>query len=213
MTWEIPEDRQEERVNTILHALGAASAAVGLAVIATLTGRQGDPWAIVSSVVFASSMVLVYLASSFYHGLPAGKGKRLFEVFDHSAIYLLIAGTYTPFLLFGLRGAWGWSIFGVIWALALAGILAQTIFPGRLRGLMTGLYIAMGWIGVLAFKPMLEALELSVVLWIAAGGICYTAGVFFYYRKRFRFSHAVWHLFVLAGSICHYVAVLRHVVA
>jgi hemolysin III len=212
MTWEIHEDRHEETANSILHGLGAVLSLAGLAVLVVLTASRGTVWGLVSATVFGVSMFLLYLSSSLYHGLVASKAKRVFEILDHSAIYLLIAGTYTPFALATIRGAWGWSIFGVVWGLAVAGIVMQTVFPGRFRGIMTGLYIAMGWVGVVAFKPMVAALAPSVIALIAAGGICYTVGVYFYYRKRFRFSHSVWHVFVLAGSACHYFAVLRHVV-
>lgn len=212
MTWEIPESRGEETANAILHGTGAALALAGLAVMVTLSAMHGNAWHVVSSAVFGASLVLLYLASTLYHAFPWPRVKRVFEVMDHAAIYVLIAGTYTPFALVTLRGAWGWSIFGVVWALAVAGIVVQAVFPGRLRGLMTALYLAMGWIVVIAFGPLLSALAPAGIAWLIAGGVIYSAGVFFYYRKRFRFSHAVWHVFVLAGSVCHFIAILRYVI-
>ncbi len=212
MTRELIESRGEELANALLHGLGTLLAVAGLVVLVTFSVLRGDAWHVVSTAIFGTSLVLQYLASTLYHAFPWPGVKRVFKILDHAAIYVLIAGTYTPIALVTLRGPWGWTIFGLVWGLALAGITVQAVFPGRMRGLMTGLYVAMGWIVVAAFPPLLSALDPGGVAWMVAGGLVYTAGVFFYYRKRFRFSHAVWHVFVLGGSACHFFAVLFYVV-
>lgn len=212
MTWEIEESRSEEVANAVLHGVGAASSIAGLAVLVHLAAREGDAWRMVATSVYGTSLVLLYLASTLYHAFPWPGPKRVFEILDHAAIYVLIAGTYTPFAIVTLRGPWGWSILGVVWGLAVAGVVVQVVFPGRLRGLMTGVYVAMGWLVIVAFKPLFASLSPTGLAWLAAGGVAYTAGVWFYARKRFRFSHAVWHVFVLAGSAFHFIAILRHVV-
>jgi len=212
MTWEIEESRGEEVANALLHGLGAALGVAGLAVLVVMSVLHGTAWHVVSTAVYGTSLVLLYLSSTLYHALPMGRAKQVFEIFDHAAIYVLIAGTYTPFALVTLNGASGWSVFGIVWGLAIAGIVVQAVFPGRLRGLMTALYLAMGWIVVLAGPFLLSALDPAGIAWLIAGGVVYSAGVFFYYKKRFPYSHAVWHVFVLGGSVCHFVAILFHVV-
>lgn len=212
MTWEIHETRREEIANAVLHGLGAALGVAALAVLVVQSALYGTAWHVVASAVYGASLILLYLSSTLYHALPGPRAKRVFEIFDHAAIYILIAGTYTPFALVTLRGPWGWTIFGVVWALAAAGIVVQAVFPGRLRGLMTGLYLAMGWIVVVAFKPLMDVLAPAGIAWLLAGGLVYSAGVFFYYKKRFAYSHAVWHVFVLGGSVCHFFGILFHVV-
>jgi hemolysin III len=165
---------------------------------------------IIACTVFAATLVLLYAASTLYHAIPASRAKQVLRVVDHSSIYLLIAGSYTPFTLGVLRGAWGWSLFGVVWTLAACGILYKTMFGFRFPRLSTGFYLAMGWLAVVALEPLARALPGPALAWLLAGGLCYTAGVPFYARDRLRFRHAVWHLFVLAGSACHYVAVLLY---
>ena len=212
MTWEITESREEEIANAVLHGLGAVMGLATLVVLVVLSVLNGTAVNIVTSAIFGASLVLLYLSSPLYHAFTCRRAKQFFELMDHAAIYLLIAGTYTPFALVTLGGAWGWSMFGVVWGLAVAGIVVQVIFPGRFRGLMTALYIAMGWVVVVAGRPLLAALEPAGIAWLVAGGVVYSVGVFFYYKKRFPFSHAVWHVFVLGGSVCHIIAILNYVV-
>lgn len=173
--------------------------------------RDGDAWRVSSAVVFGVALILLYSASTLYHALPRSKAKRVFRVIDHSAIYVLIAGTYTPFLLGPLRGGWGWSLFVALWTLAVAGIVMKATLGFRWARASTIVYLLMGWCGVVAIKPLLERVSPAGVLWLLAGGLAYTAGViFFVVDQRFRYAHAVWHLFVATGSVCHVVAVLRY---
>jgi hemolysin III len=211
MVWEIHEEPREERVNSALHGLGAALALAGLSVMVVRAACHGDAWQVVAVAIFGASLFLLYLASALYHGAVRPRAKAVLEILDHSAIYLLIAGTYTPFALVSLRGPLGWTIFGIAWAMAVGGIVMQVAFPGRYRGLMTLLYIVMGWLAVPAAKPLMAMLPGAALAWVVGGGLFYTLGVYFYYRKRFPFSHAVWHLFVLAGSLCHFIAIFRYV--
>ncbi|HSJ14701.1 MAG TPA: hemolysin III family protein [Longimicrobiales bacterium] len=200
----------EERWNTLTHALGIAASALGgtaLIVIATLSG---NPWQIVATSLFTASLLLLYTASTLYHAVSSPAAKLRLRVLDHCAIYVLIAGTYTPFLLGGLRGPWGWSLFGVIWGLALAGVVFKLFFTGRLHRLSTLIYIAMGWLVLIAAGPLLRTLGGVTIAWLAAGGIVYTAGTAFYHRERMPYAHAIWHLFVLAGSTAHGIAVFTH---
>lgn len=166
--------------------------------------------AIVGTGIFAATVALLYLTSTLYHALPPGRAKRVFRILDHGAIYLLIAGTYTPFTLGVLRGPWGWTLLGLIWALALAGIVLKSVGGVRLPRLSTSLYLAMGWLVLVAAKPLWQAMPASGLFWLIAGGVAYTAGVAFYVARRLRYAHFVWHLFVLAGTACHFVAVLRY---
>jgi hemolysin III len=211
MTWEIHEAPEEERANAMLHGLGAMLAAVGLAFLLARAGLYDTGRHIGSATVYGASMVLLYLASTFYHGISRPRVKAVLEVLDHSAIYLLIAGTYTPFALITLGGALGWVLFGVVWGVAAVGITLQMVFPGRFRTAMTLLYVAMGWFAVLAAGPLLSRLAPGGLVLLFGGGLFYTSGVYFYHRKRFIYSHAVWHLFVLAGSACHYAAIYGYV--
>lgn len=165
--------------------------------------------AIVGAAVFGTSALLLYFTSTLYHALTPSRAKRVLQILDHGAIYLLIAGTYTPFTLGVLRGPWGWTLFGLIWALAAIGIAIKSIGGVRRPRLSTALYLAMGWLGLIAAKPMWDAMPAWGLFWLAAGGIAYTVGVGFYAAERVRYAHSVWHLFVLAGTACHFVAVLR----
>ena len=177
-------------------------------VLATRALSAGDALKIVTYPIFGLSMILLYTASSLYHSHPDPETRRRLKVFDHMSIYYLIAGTYTPVALVGLGGAWGWAIFGVIWVLAIAGTAFKTFFTGRFPVVSTALYVAMGWTALVAVVPLVRTLETDTLLWILAGGIAYTGGVAFYAWKRLPFNHAIWHLFVLAGTACHVVAVL-----
>ena len=202
----------EEFANAMTHGLGALAALAGGALLIALAALHGDGWQLAGAIVFGASLLLLYVASTLYHAIRHPLAKARLKVMDHCAIYLLIAGTYTPFTLIGLRGPWGWSLFGAIWTLAAAGIVFKLFFTGRFRLLSTLIYVAMGWLVMVAFKPLLVALDDWTLGWLLAGGACYTLGTFFYHRPSMRYSHAVWHLFVVAGSVCHYVAVMAQVV-
>ena len=197
-----------ERFNSISHIIAAPAALAGLVILVVFSARQGNPWKIVSFSVYGATLFLLYTFSALYHSLR-GRPKKIFRRLDHCAIYLLIAGTYTPFTLVTLRGAWGWSIFGVVWGLAVAGIVLE-FFPikGR-RILPVVIYLIMGWLILVALRPLLEAIPKAGFGWLLAGGLFYTVGIIFYgFDKKVRHFHGIWHLFVLAGSISHYLAVL-----
>jgi len=203
----------EEIANSVTHGLGAvASVAAGSALV-VLAILRGDAWLAAGSAVFGATLVALYTISTLYHAIPKPAVKARLKVADHCAIYALIAGTYTPFMLGGLRGGWGWALFGVIWGLATAGMVFKLFFTGRFRRLSTAVYIAMGWLVVIAAKPIAEALPGSVLAWLAAGGIAYTAGTAFYHNRRIPYSHAIWHLFVMAGSASHAVALALLILA
>lgn len=199
--------RDEELANTLTHAAGVVAAIAGGIVLVVLAVLGGDAWRIVGAAVFAATLVALYAASTAYHAVRTPRIKARLKVFDHCAIYLLIAGSYTPFLLNDLRGPWGWSLFGVIWGLAAAGIVFKLFFTGRFRLVSTLVYILMGWLALIAVVPMLRTMAPSTLAWLLAGGIAYTAGTPFYHAARIRYAHALWHLFVLAGSLCHAIAV------
>ncbi|MEM1056788.1 MAG: hemolysin III family protein [Bacteroidota bacterium] len=203
----------EELINALTHGLGAVASAAGGAVLITLAAVWGDAWHVVGASVFVGSLVLLYTASTLYHAIPFARAKEKLKVFDHCAIYVLIAGTYTPFTLVGLRGAWGWTLLITVWSLAAAGIVFKLFYTGRFNVLSTLLYIAMGWLVVIAIKPMIAALPASTLGWLVGGGLAYTAGTVFYLSKRIPYAHAIWHVFVLAGSVCHFAAVLTQVIA
>ena len=207
-----PLQLREERASAITHAAGTAAALVAGIVLVTLAALRGDGWQLASAIVFSSSLVLLYLASTLYHSFHNPVVKRRLKVFDHCAIYLLIAGTYTPFTLVGLRGTLGWSLFAAIWSLALAGVVFKLFYTGRFRMLSTLVYVAMGWLVVLAIKPVMAALDAWTFGWLVAGGLFYTLGTVFYHRESLPYAHAIWHLFCIAGSLCHYVAVMAQVV-
>lgn len=202
---------REEIVNALTHGLGATAALAGGAVLITLAAVHGDGWQLVGAIVFGVSLLLLYLASTLYHAIQHPTAKGRLKVFDHCAIYVLIAGTYTPFTLIGLRGPWGWGLFIAIWSLALAGVVFKLFFTGRFKRLSTLIYIAMGWLVVVAIKPLLATLDAWTFGWLLAGGLFYTLGTIFYHRPALPYSHAIWHLFVIAGSVCHYVAVMAQV--
>ncbi len=201
----------EELANTLTHGIGAVAAFAGGVVMVWLAALRGDGWQLAGAITFGVCLLLLYVASTAYHATPSPIARARLKVCDHCAIYLLIAGTYTPFTLVGLRGPWGWGLFAAIWTLALAGIVFKLFFTGRLRVLSTLIYVGMGWLVVVAIKPLLGALDGWELGWLLAGGVFYTAGTLFYHRPSMRYSHAVWHLFVLAGSVSHFLAVIAHV--
>ena len=200
----------DELASAITHGLGVVLSVAAGAVLITLAALTGDPWTITGASVFVGTLVLVYTSSTLYHAIPYESAKAKLKTLDHCAIFGLIAGTYTPFLIGGLRGPWGWWLFGIIWALAAAGIVFKLFFTGRFKVVSTLIYVAMGWLVVVATGPLRAELPGSTLAWLVAGGLAYTAGTLFY-LARFRFAHAVWHGFVLAGSVCHFAAVLVEV--
>lgn len=202
-----------ERLSSISHLVGAALALAGAVVLIVLAARRGDPWKIVSFSVYGACLFLLYLVSTLYHSLR-GRAKEFFRKLDHAAIYLLIAGTYTPFTLITLRGAWGWSIFGAIWGLAVVSIVLDTVLPEKGPRIWQGVvYVAMGWLIVVALKPLLQALPAAGFNWLLAGGILYTVGViFFALDEKLPHAHGIWHLFVLTASVCHFFAILFYLV-
>lgn len=203
-------DPRWELANALTHGAGVVAALIGAAVLIVAASMYGGALEIVSTAVFSATMVLLYTASTLYHAAKRPEVKARLKVFDHCAIYLLIAGSYTPFTLIGLRGGWGWSLFGVAWGLAVAGVVFKLFFTGRFPRISTAIYVGMGWMALVAINPMLERLSGATLAWLVAGGVAYTAGTVFYHNRR-PYAHAVWHLFVLAGSICHFAAVMTQV--
>ncbi len=203
---------REEITNSITHGVGALLSIAGLVILAILAARHGDAWHIVSCSIFGATLTLLYTASTLYHSIPHPKAKQVLRIIDHSAIFLLIAGTYTPFTLVNLRGPWGWSLFGTVWGLALFGIILELTPWRRFRLLSVALYLGMGWAVLVAAKPLLDAVAPTGLLLLAAGGLAYTLGVVFYIWRSLPHHHAIWHLFVLAGSALHFFAVLFYVI-
>jgi hemolysin III len=202
---------REEIAHSAIHGLGIALSIAGLIALIVTARRTGDVWDVVASTVYGVTLVLLYLASTLYHGIPHPRAKRILRTLDHSAIYLLIAGTYTPFTLVSLRGPWGWTLFGLIWGLAVLGIILKVAAVGRFRMLSLALYIGMGWLVLVALGPLAAAVGRGGLVLLTLGGIAYTSGVAFYVWRRLPYHHAVWHAFVLAGSVLHFFAVLLYV--
>ena len=199
----------EELANSLTHGVGVVLTLVVAPMLIIAAARSGDVWRIVSAVVYAITLLLLFTSSVLYHALRARGPKAVFQRIDHAAIYLLIAGTYTPFTLITLRGPWGWTLFGIIWGLAVAGVALKGTFGARLPALSTAVYLGMGWLALIALRPLLMNVAPRGIAWLVAGGLFYTAGVVFYVRdERYRYHHAVWHVFVLAGSVAHFCAIL-----
>lgn len=201
----------EEKLNAVTHGVGAGLAVVALVALLVSVHAAGDIWCVTSAVMYGVSLVMLYLASTLYHSFSGRKVKQVFQIIDHSAIYVLIAGTYTPFLLILLRGTLGWIMFGVIWGLAVVGILFKTVFTQRFEILSTLGYLLMGWLIVFLGKPLVMALPTPGLIWLVAGGLFYSLGSIFYLARRLPFHHAIWHLFVIAGSAAHFVTVYFYV--
>ncbi len=200
-----------ERFNVYSHLAGTALALTGATVLIVLGALRADPWKTVSFAVYGATLILLYGISTLYHS-TRGRAKEVFRKLDHCAIYLLIAGTYTPFTLVTLRGPWGWSIFGVVWGLALLGVVQEFFLGKGARLLSLVIYVTMGWVALVAVVPLIDALGFAGFAWVAAGGVVYTAGIVFYlFDERFRHWHGIWHLFVVAGSVVHYLAILLYV--
>ena len=202
---------REEIANALSHGLGFLLAVASLPVLVVFASRHGGAGSVVGASVFSATMMLLYLVSAVYHALPHGRAKRLFQRFDHAAIFLFIAGSYTPFVLGPLRGAWGWSLFGVVWGIAAVGVVAKVFDRLAHPFWSTGLYVGMGWLALVAVVPLFERVAPGGLVLLFAGGAAYTVGaVFFLLDHRVRYAHFVWHLFVMAGSACHFFAALWH---
>lgn len=203
---------REELFNSITHGAGILLSIAALVLLIVFSNIYGNSSHVVSCTIFGVTLILLYSASTLYHGIQNAQAKRVFKILDHSCVYLLIAGTYTPFLLVTLRGALGWTMFAVIWLLAVTGVVLKVFFVYRFNIASTISYVLMGWIIILAIKPLIEALPAGGIVWLVAGGLAYTLGVVFYAWKKIPFNHAIWHLFVLAGSICHFCAIIFYVI-
>jgi len=203
-----PSSFEEELANSVSHGLGVLLAIAFLVALVFSALRLGSTRFLIGTSVFGGTMVVLYLASTLYHSLTHERAKRFFRLLDHSAIFLLIAGTYTPFSLGVLRGAWGWTLLTIVWTLAVLGIVMKALFGTRHFWIFLVLYLLMGWLAIVAVKPILLLVPLRGVLWILAGGIAYTSGLVFFAAPRLRYAHFIWHLFVMAGTTCHFFAVL-----
>jgi len=203
------QTKREEIANAITHGLGALLAIAALVILSVFSALKGNAWHIVSFSVFGTTLVLLYLTSTLYHSFSSEKAKILFRKFDHMAIYLLIAGTYTPFCLTVLNNWIGWTLFGIVWGSAILGIIVKAFYTGKGELLSTILYVLMGWVALFAIKPLFDSVSLSTFILLMTGGVFYTAGTYFFTKDRIRYFHSIWHLFVLAGSIFHFFAVLN----
>jgi len=209
-----PEERHqslgEEIANSVSHGVGLLVALVALPILVTTAISRGDAAGIVGASVFAIAVMLLYFSSTLFHALPRGRAKRVFQILDHSAIYVLIAGTYTPFTLGVLRGDWGWTLFGLVWAFAIIGTVFKSLGGVRYTKFSTWMYLAMGWLVLIAAESVWTLVPAWGLFWLVAGGICYTAGAVFFLAERIRYFHFVWHLFVVTGTVCHFIAVLYY---
>jgi hemolysin III len=205
------QDLGEEIANSVTHGVGALLAVAGVTVLVTLAAVRGTAWHVVGCSVFGGSLVLLYLASTLYHAIPAPRAKRVLQALDHAGILFLIAGTYTPFTLVTLRGPWGWTLFGIVWGLALLGVALELLAPRR-RVLAVALYLLMGWTAVIAMRPLMAGMAAGGIRLLVLGGLAYTLGVTFYAWRRLPYHHALWHGFVLLGSAAHFFAVLFYVI-
>jgi len=202
----------EEIAHALTHGVGLLLSIGGLMVLVAFSALYGDAWHITSTSIYGVTLILLYAASTLYHGIPHARAKQVLQRLDHAAIFLLIAGTYTPFTLVSLRGAWGWTLFGLVWGIAIAGMVLELVCQKRYERLSLGLYLGLGWLILIAIKPMLMSVETGGLLLLLAGGLCYSLGVIFYVWERLAYHHAIWHLFVLTGSVLHFFSVLLYVV-
>lgn len=198
----------EEIANSVTHGIGAALSVAALVLLVVFASLYGDVWRIVSFSIYGATLFILYLSSTLYHSFTNQKVKNFFNILDHTSIYLLIAGTYTPITLVPLRGPWGWTLFGLIWAMAIGGIITKIFIIGRYKMLSVAFYVVMGWLALIAIKPMLETVPRGLLIWLLIGGLCYSLGVIFYAIKKVPYFHFVWHLFVLGGSISHFLGIL-----
>jgi hemolysin III len=198
----------EEWINGLTHGIGAVLSVAGLVVLVVCAVIYGNAWHVVSFSIFGSTLIILYTASTLYHSVTHTTAKRVFWTLDHSAIFILIAGTYTPFMLVNLRGGWGWSIFGIIWACAILGIILKIFYIGKFEKISVAVYVMMGWLGIVAFKEIVTNVSLLSIVLLVIGGLSYTLGVIFFAWEKLPYNHALWHLCVLSGSVFHYFAVL-----
>lgn len=215
MNAELTESRYsiaEEIAHSVTHGIGILLSIAALALMATFSALNGDSWHIVSTSIYGTTLILLYTSSTLYHGVRQPKAKALLRQFDHAAIYLLIAGTYTPFTLVTLREDLGWVLFGLVWTLAVVGMALEFIASTKLRRVSVGVYLVMGWLVVVAIKPMIANVEPGGLWLLLAGGLCYSLGVLFYIRKTMAYHHAIWHLFVLGGSVLHFLSIFFYVI-
>ena len=203
---------REEILNVLTHGIGFLLSIVALSLMVVYASMDGNAWHIVGAAIFGTSLVILYLASTLFHGAREPHWRKWLNVFDHASIYVLIAGTYTPFLLVTLNGPWGWSLFGVIWGLAIAGVVFKIFYTGKFKTVSTIIYILMGWLIVIAIVPLVENLTTMGLFWLLMGGIAYSVGAVFYMLNRVPFNHAIFHVFVLGGSICHFISVFWYVI-
>lgn len=198
----------EEIANSITHGIGAGLSIAALVILVVMASRRGDAWRIASFSIYGATLSLLYLSSTLYHGFINPKIKNIFRILDHSAIYLLIAGTYTPITLTLMRGAWGWTLFGLAWTMAIGGIIITALLLDKLKALLVLSYVVMGLLVVIAIKPMMQMVPRGMIAWLFIGGACYILGIIFYLWKRLPYHHPIWHLFVLGGSISHFLGIL-----
>ena len=200
---------REEIANAVTHGVGLLLSLIGMPILVLAALDRGERVMVIGASVFGATLIALYAASTLYHAIPHPRIKQRLRVLDHAAIYLLIAGTYTPFTLGVLRGTWGWTLFGIVWTLAALGVLCKVLFgSGAMATLSTAVYVAMGWVIIIAIKPLMASMDHAGLVLLVAGGLCYTGGVIFYVDRRRAWAHPVWHLFVMGGSVCHYFAVL-----
>ena len=202
----------EQIAHSVTHGVGVLLAIAGLTVLVAFAALHGDRWHVISCAIFGATLVLLYTASTLYHSIPGVRAKRVLQILDHSAIYLLIAGTYTPFGLVNLRGEWGVTLLAVLWGLAALGIVISAVSLDRFRLLSLSLYVVMGWSAVVVARPMLENIDTGGIVLLLAGGLAYTFGIVFYLMRRLPYHHMIWHLMVVAGSVLHFFAVLFYVI-
>jgi hemolysin III len=202
----------EEIAHAVSHGIGALLSIAGLTVLVAYAALNGNAWHITSCSIYGATLIFLYTASTLYHGITQPKAKQVLQRIDHAAIFLLIAGTYTPFTLVNLRGAWGWTLFGLVWGLALLGVVLETLVKRRIRWLSLTLYLGLGWLVLIAIKPLLASVATGGLVLLLAGGLCYSLGVIFYVWRRLAYHHAVWHLFVMAGSALHFFSIFYYVV-
>lgn len=198
----------EEIANSITHGIGAALSIAALVLLVVFASQHRDAWKIVSFSIYGTSLIVLYLASTLYHAFTNEKAKQFFQIVDHSCIFLLIAGTYTPPTLIAMRGSWGWTLFALIWAMAVGGLIFEAMNIGKYKFISIIIYMTMGWLALFAIKPMLAALPPGLFKWFIIGGLFYTSGIIFYVCKKIPYNHAIWHVFVLGGSITHFFGIL-----
>ena len=198
----------EEIANSITHGIGVGLSIAALVILVVFAARISDVWKVVSFSIYGATMIALFMASTLYHAFPQPKVKKFFHILDHSSIFLLIAGTYTPITIGTMRGGWGWTLFGIIWGLTLVGICLKIFAMSKLKWVSTIVYLAMGWLIIIAIKPLMSVVSKTVLLWMVIGGLCYSLGVIFYIARKLPYHHAIWHLFVLGGAISHFFGML-----